>query len=490
MLSKAWALISDLGVKNLSLVAYCLVMVGMGYLFVRPKQESKKFGWLSLIFGLIIGIYWLLRPLKDSIFISVVGGNYIPYAKYLSLVVVFPLVIIYSKLVDMFPRQKMFYALCTIYGVAALIFAAIMYTPSLGLANTIASYDRWWGWAWYVYVESFGSLIVALFWAFAADTTSPESAAKGYPLVAFGGQLGNIVGPFLLMLIGHLTHMEVGPEGELSKAAAQNSATVMVGMVIFAGVAVLSIIGLIYHFMKVIPKDQLAGFHAKNEHKDEEPGFFEGLKLLVSSPYLLGIFAIITAYEVIVTVLDFNFKTTVEATFAGLHERTIYLSTYGMWVGIISLSSIVFQINKIQQWLGLGASLALLPILIAVAVISFKAFPVIGVLFWIMVLSKAINYALTQPSMKQLYIPTSKNAKYKSQAFIEMYGSRGSKALGSSVNLLRKPFIEKYGMALGFSYFVALCTYVSLGIIGVWFFITLYLGRTYKKAVDQKRIIV
>src|SRR6516164_4706512 len=144
------------------------------------EGELKKFGLLSVIFGLIIGVYWFLRPLKDSVFSNVVGADYIPKAKILSLIVVFPLVLIYSKLVDMFPRQRMFYALCTIYGILALVFAFLMNHATLGLAAG-ARPDNWWGWAWYVYVESFGSLIVALFWAFAGDTTQPESAERGYP---------------------------------------------------------------------------------------------------------------------------------------------------------------------------------------------------------------------------------------------------------------------------------------------------------------------
>lgn len=453
------------------------------------KEELEKFALLSLIFGLVIGVYWYLRPLKDAIFMSVIGSDYIPKAKILSLIIVFPLVLIYSKLVDMFPRHRMFYALCTIYAIVGLIFAYIMQNPTMGLTNTIASPDRYWGWAWYVFVESFGSLIVALFWAFATDTTTPDSAARGFPLVAFGGQLGNIFGPLLVTyLIEFLAHVEVAADGELAPELAGKMASALAIIIAIACVFIALIMVLIRLFMTVIPQDQLVGFQAKNEHA-EEPGFFEGLKILLSSPYLLGIFAIITFYEVIVTVLDFNFKTFVSTAYPTAHASGKYLAQYGTWVGIVSMLSIALGINKVQRWLGLGASLALLPIIIIAAVFTFKGYPHLGMLFWIMVLSKAVNYALNQPSMKQLYIPTSKEAKYKSQAFIEMYGSRGSKALGSSVNLWRKPLIEKYGSLAGVSMFITYCTYVSCGIVAVWFFVALYLGRTFKKAVDERREI-
>lgn len=453
------------------------------------KEELEKFALLATIFGLIIGVYWYLRPLKDAIFMSVVGKDYIPYAKYLSLIVVFPLVIIYSKLVDMFPRHRLFYAICTIYSIIGLGFALIMSHPTWGLADTVASTSRWWGWAWYVYVESFGSLVAALFWAFAADTTTPESAQRGYPLVIFGAQMGNIFGPaFAEWFLEYFTNSTMGPEGEISVEAARQNSLIMAGSVALAAVIIASIMLLVKYFMAVIPKEQLVGYHGSDE-KESEPGFFEGLKILVTSPYLLGIFAIITFYEVIVTVLDFNFKTFVGTAYPDAHASAIYLASYGKWVGIVSLLSVVLGINKIQKLLGLDVSLALLPLIIAAAVMTFKGFPVLSMLFWIMVVSKAINYALNQPSMKQLYIPTSKDAKYKSQAFIEMYGSRGSKALGSYVNTWRKPLIDKLGPIVGLNTFVAYCTYVSLGIVGVWFFVALYLGRTFNKAVKERRTI-
>ena len=116
-----------------------------------------------------------------------------------------------------------------------------------------------------------------------------------------------------------------------------------------------------------------------------------------------------------------------------------------MFTGVVSLFCVFLGVSRVQKIIGVGGSLMLLPVLIGVAAFFFQSYPIINTLFWIMVLSKAFNYALTQPTMKQLYIPTSKNAKYKSQAFIEMYGSRGSKAIGSGINNFRRIFVNNFG---------------------------------------------
>lgn len=459
------------------------------------KGELLKFGLLSVMFFFVIGTYWLLRPLKDSIFMSVVGKEYIPMAKWLSMLLVLPLVMIYSKLIDLYPRHRMFYALGTIYVIITLVFAFLMWHPSTGLLNKVESPYRFWGWAWYVFVESFGSLIVALFWAFAADTTKSESAADGFRLVSFGGQLGNIFGPAAILYILNFLKISGADDGVVTPEMAHYEMYGIVGCVLLAAVTMICLIGFVKVFMQVVPEDQLKGFEAKNEaavekEHEKEPGFFEGLKLLFSSPYLLGIFALITFFEVIITVFDFNLKFLVGSAFTSSGARSEYLATYGMYTGLVSFFCVFLGVNRIQKLIGVGASLMLLPILVAVAAFLFQTHPIINVLFWIMVISKAFNYALAQPTMKQLYIPTSKDAKYKSQAFIEMYGSRGSKALGSAINNYRRIFVNQFGEAAGVAKYMALTAYASIGIIGVWLVLALYMGRAYTKAVEQKRLIV
>ncbi len=71
------------------------------------KEELKKFLRMGLIFTLIVGVYWTLRSLKDSVFIQLVDKLYLPYAKTFSIIVLLPLVGLYTKLLERFSRNKM-----------------------------------------------------------------------------------------------------------------------------------------------------------------------------------------------------------------------------------------------------------------------------------------------------------------------------------------------------------------------------------------------
>lgn len=427
------------------------------------REELKKFLILSFIFFFTIGVYWLIRVTKDSVFMTVVGSDYIPWAKWVSLFAVVPLVMFYGLLVDKFPRHRVFYALCAFYGGLGLLFAYLLHHPTIGMPNTQADVWRLVGWFYYVFVESFGSIMVALFWAFTADTTTPESAKRGYGLIAMGGQLGGIFGPLVV-----------------ERFSESLSTGVVIGL---GALAIFMIAVMVYWFMSAVPADQLRGYQAKEESTTKtkaKVSFGEGLGLMLSQPYLLGIFVVISIYEIVVTIFDFQFKV-LASQFATGDALTKYLGGYGVMVNTMSLVCLLLGVNNISRKLGLTVSLALLPVIIAFATIVLNVSLSLTVAFWIMVLSKALNYALNQPAKEQLYIPTSKDAKYKAKAWIEMFGSRSSKALGSGINML-KPI-------LGTQYFVIFAMMSSLGLCGVWFLVALFLGRTHKQAVDQNKVV-
>jgi AAA family ATP:ADP antiporter len=212
--------------------------------------------------------------------------------------------------------------------------------------------------------------------------------------------------------------------------------------------------------------------------------------LLVTKGYLLGLFIIISVYEVIVTVFDFHFKMSVSTAFVNEVDVNAYLASYATWTGLVSTLCVLLGINSIQRLLGTRVSLLMLPVLIAVAVLLIKLNPqsiVIG--FWIMVFSKAVNYALNQPTIKQLYIPTSKDTKYKAQAWIEMFGGRFAKGSGSFINTWRAPFVTQSGLVEGVGRFLMFSSMISFGLIGLWLFIALYVAKTYDKAIKEKRIV-
>jgi AAA family ATP:ADP antiporter len=444
------------------------------------REEFKKFLRMGLIFALIIGVYWTLRPLKDAIFIHLVGKLHLPYAKTVSVIALLPLVMFYTKLLEKTSRERMLRILPTFYGIAVLCFAVCMFftqgsTEEIAARSPLAALaTKGIGYVWYVFVESFGSLVVALFWAFAADTTDPTSAKRGFPLVVAIGQIGGIFFPYG---IGGLPHRLGLSTDTLS--------------MVLLGIAILLILPLFRYFLKATPSHLLAAFEGKNEQaveKKQEPGFLEGLKLLLKHKYLLGIFAANFIYEVVVTIFDFNFKVAASSHYTGV-ALSHYLSLYGSSVNVVSLGCLLLGISNVTRFLGVGMALAAMPIIVGLALVGFLSMDSLAFLFTLMVGSKAINYALNGPALKQLYIPTTPDVKFKAQAWIETFGSRSSKQAGSVFNMTLAPLQKVMGELTGKARYMMLSGAICFPLLAFWFIIAIYLGRKFKKAIHEKSVI-
>ncbi len=445
------------------------------------QEEFKKFLRLGFAFSCIIGCYWTLRTLKYAIFCPLVGASEIPYAKTVSLICLIPLVMFYSTLLDKLNRRTMFYTLASAYAVMIIIFALLLSSESIGEASyqLVAARTGFaslgtkiLGYAWYFFVESYGSLLVALFWAIASDTTKPQSAKQGFYLVTALGQVGGILGPVSIARLPRYF-------GLATNGLAIAACSLITLLAIFA----------VKNFFTQTPKELLTSYHATpDKDAKEKPGLAEGLKLLVSKKYLLGIFAAIAFFEIIVTIFDLHFQILASATYSGT-DLTEYLGWYGSSVNLVTLISLLLGISNITKYFGLRVSLVLMPIITACAITGFITFDSLTFLFILMVGSKALNYGLNGPAIKQLYIPTSHDVRFKAQAWIETFGSRGAKEAGSIFNMSLKPLQAHFGLIAGRLHHIALSSYLGYSLVIAWFFIALFLGKTYKKAIDNNEIV-
>ena len=164
-----------------------------------PVEEFLRILSLSFTLFFLIGGYWLLRSLKDPVLTAICGITAIPKAKMLSVFVVLGVVTIYNRLLDTdIPKHQLFFVFGTFYfGLFASI-AMLLNHPTIGLANQEPDMGRLLGWVSYCSIESFGSVMVSLFWSFANSNISLETAKAGYGLLVAMAQIGSILGPTIV----------------------------------------------------------------------------------------------------------------------------------------------------------------------------------------------------------------------------------------------------------------------------------------------------
>jgi len=431
------------------------------WLFYKEEQEFTKFFRLATIIGTIIGIFWVLAPTKDIVFVSLVGRHYLPYAKVFSVLFLLPILFLYSYLLDRYVRHKVFYVLCIFYGLTALAFAVYF---SSGVFLQSASFYNIPGWLWYGFVESFGVVMASYFWSFVADISTPVSAKKWYIFLVFGAQIGGLIGPLSMYIISH----RCGPD-------------IIVGC---TAVFCFVLAGMMHYFIQHTPKVLLEGFHgysradSASEKNEKKPrvGFFEGLRLIIKYPYVSGIACIGMMWAVVSTVIEFYLKINAAQAYTTLFELNEFFFFYAVCMNVVSLAALCLGITHIGSRWGIQKTLTYFPLLVLLSFIALGVWQSLWSSFIILILVKGLNYVLHDPLKEQLYIPTSKGTKYKAKSWIDTFGFRGAKCVGSAVHMLR-PVLQ--------SYFVGVSSLVCCALVLVWMRVAWYVGRCHAEAVKN-----
>lgn len=119
----------------------------------------------------------------------------------ISVLLMIPFIAAYTKLLDFISKPKLLsIAPPLFYGTIVFLFSWYVLAFQSGLIG-VSWLSIGLGYLWYFIVESFGSMIVALFWSFSTDITKAESAKKGFPLVYTFGQLGQVILPLLFITL-------------------------------------------------------------------------------------------------------------------------------------------------------------------------------------------------------------------------------------------------------------------------------------------------
>jgi AAA family ATP:ADP antiporter len=451
-----------------------------------PPSEMLRTLTLATTLFFMIGGYWLLRSLKDPILTALCGVSVIPKAKMLSVFVVLGVVSVYNYFLDSsIAKHQLFYMFGTFYFFVFTIISLLLMHPTIGLANQQPSPYRVLGWISYCAIESFGSVMVSLFWSFANSTISLETAKASYGVMVATAQVGSILGPTIvnryaeswgpakcylvgalcMLLLQGTMHFYIrtyGPGEETNKRirqAERKQGDSICDLIrpLWSGGSVISLVGELFMKLRRSRTTPASCSSTTPTKKKNQAGILEGLYLFWEHNYVKGIFAISCLFMVEVTIVDFTMKVLARDFFAEEHpcERgmscyntdtgehgmsedataafTTFMGFFGQATNTLSFLLSLLGTSAVIRYLGLRLTLLLFPSLCLVVIIFVRLRPTLDVVFAAIMTLKASSYALNNPTKEMLYQPTSSAVRYKAKSWIDIFGARGSKALGSVV---------------------------------------------------------
>ncbi|MBP6869638.1 hypothetical protein KBC04_02045 [Candidatus Babeliales bacterium] len=442
------------------------------------KEEVLKFGLFALVLFFILGSYWALRLLKDSLVYKIAfpeslgwakgyGKDLVPTLKMVTPFVVASVVVLYTKLLDMMEKHKLFYVFCSFYAFLFSLTAIALFVLKTAGPEYIGAYPlAALGVAVYFATESFGSLVIALFWSFAISCNKTDEAKRAFPFMIALAQIGTIGGSSLL-IFGM-------PNWGIYTLCTITTVLVMV---------------MINRIVTLIPASQLV---SDKVEKKQKPDISAGIRLLFTQPYLLGVFIVSTFYEIVKTIVDFQMKS--QASLLPGMDFEVFLGWFGFWTNMTAFLMALFGTSYIMKKYGLKFCIIIYPVIFAGAMIALYAYYMTSpspenlcwATFGVMMLVTALSYAVNNPTKDMMYIPTSNDAKFKVKGITDTVGSRGSKAAGSAIN---NSLNVGATQALKVANLVAFGTLIGLGFIAIWLVAAVYVGNKNAQLVRDNEII-
>ena len=407
---------------------------------VQP-DELRALGLAFLFNFIALGSYYVLRPIRDEIGAAGSLEN-LSWMYTGTLVAMLVANALFAAIVGRLPRRR-FIPLAYRFFIANLVVFFV-------LMRTIPPEQQMWiGRIFFVWVSVFNLFVVTLFWAFMTDVFNTEQAKRLFGFISVGGTLGAIVG-------GSATAFLVQRLGSAN-------------MLLFSAVLLEAGAWCVRSFPA-----EFRGTHANairtEQGKGEQPvggSIWSGFTHAMRSPYLLGICAFMLFHSITATLIYFQQADIAGRAFADRGARTAFFAQLDVWVNVLAIVVQIFLTSRILKWLGVGLTLAMLPLLSVFGFLAMSIAPTIGLLAAFQVVRRAANFALSRPAREVLFTVLRREDKYKAKSFIDTFVFRG----GDQIGAWSYPFLKWIGLGLtGISL-------VAAPLAGAWCVLSIWLGR-------------
>lgn len=407
------------------------------------RDERTILALSALYFFLVMASYFILRPIRDQM--GVAGGvRNLPWLFTGTLVAMLLVSPLFSAMVSRWQRRRFvtwsYRALmaCLVFFYVALI--------SLPEANQV-----WVGRAFFIWVSVFNLFAVSLFWAVMADVFKSESSRRLYGVIAAGGTLGALMGgvatSFLVEVLGAPSLLLIS--------------MVMLEVALWCMFAITR---------KRSDDSALASAAASTGEEVIGGNAMDGFKLALRSPYLLGVSGYMLLYTIGSTFLYFLQAQIVDNTIDGRVAQTAYFANVDIWVNSLTLILQVFLTGRLMARVGVGLTLAALPLISIIGFIGLGLTPVLAAVVIFTVARRVTNFAFSRPAREALYVPLTRGEKYKAKNFIDTVVYRLGDQIGAWTN----------GVLIWLGMGIAGIAFTAVPLAAIWLGLSLWLGSRYR----------
>ncbi|MBP1605706.1 MAG: carrier protein family protein [Acidobacteria bacterium] len=374
------------------------------------REEAAGALLMTLVMFLILAAYYELKTAREVFILSEGGAEVKSYSSAGQALLLLVLVPAYGAFASKVNRERLV-TWVTLFFVANVLLFAAAYQAGLHI-----------GVAYFLWVGIFNVMVIAQFWAFANDLFTPEQGKRIFPLIGVGSSLGAWVG---------------------SVRAGQLMGTAGPMRLLLAAAAILVVCTLLARIVSRVatraePRELVA---AAAKPLGKEGGF----ELIRKDRYLMLIAIMTVLLNVVNTSGEYLFGRYVVEQAHAIHgtgadvaaAREQFIGeTYSRLFSTVNLLGFLLQmfvVSRVFKYLGVGRALLIHPIVAGVGYLLMLRAPSIQLMNWLKVADNSIDYSLGNTTKQALWLPTSREAKYKAKQAVDSFFMRAGDVIQAGI---------------------------------------------------------
>jgi AAA family ATP:ADP antiporter len=405
---------------------------------------------LALNVFLLLAGYSLMKPARDGLILTEGGAEIASYSAAAQAVLLMAVVPFYGWLGTKVVRIRLIAIMMTFFAVTLVGFYV---GGRIGLREGVA---------FYIWIGLINVFIVSQFWAFANDLYTEGQGRRLFPMIGVGQSLGAWVGaaavtplvqgldytPYTLMLLGACVLMValsitlVVNRREASRSDAEAAA------------------------VEVAPLGPQGGF-----------------ELVLKDRYLFWIAILTVLLNVVNTTGGYVLnKLIVEESVArfgtdpaAVAESRQFITAFsGSIIAAVNLVGFLLQLfvtSRVIRYLGVRGALFILPVLALINYSIIAVAPILAVVRIGKILENSTDYSIQNTLRQALFLPTSREAKYKAKAAIDTFFTRAGDVLSAGFVGL--------GQVTGVP--TPIFAGLNVALTGVWLWVAGQIAREHRK---------
>ena len=417
--------------------------------FFADVRAGEGFGvvLLTLDVFLLLFAYYLLKTVREALILTE-GGAYVKaYLSAAQAGLLMVLVPFYGWVATKFVRIQLMTGLFLFFALNLVLFY------SAGLAGARE------GVAFFIWVGIFNVFIISQIWALANDLYTEGQGKRLFPIIGVGSSLGAWLGaqaaerfvralklnPYQLQLIG-------------------------------AGMLVICCVVTVLATRAITARSE----PEMKSHETEKLAAVDGFALIFKNHYLLLIAALVVLLNVVNSSGEFLLGDLVSTQAKQLFpsdsaaQKQFVGGFYGSFFAGVNLIGFLLQtfvVSRLFKFIGVRGSLYILPTIALVSYSLIAFVPLLALVRVAKTLENSTDYSINNTVRQALFLPTSREAKYKAKAAVDTFFMRLGDVLLAGVVAI--------GAALSWS--STHFAWLNVALVLVWLWVVARLSREHRR---------